>query len=131
MDNPEPPAALGTQDTGWRQSRATGSIGHTRHRTKTIQSHWQHWAHKTQDEEKHYNKKTTQYTTENWKNEQHGHFLHRKIRTIHWAKKKEKTTSICIFPPLILPTFHILECALYPRATYDSCWSLNNYRTEL
>ena len=64
-DNPEPPAALGTQDTGRRQSRATGSIGHTRHRMKTIQSHWQHWAHKTQDEEKHYNKKTTQYTTEN------------------------------------------------------------------
>jgi hypothetical protein len=34
MDNPEPPAALGTQDTGRRQSRATGSIGHTRHRMK-------------------------------------------------------------------------------------------------
>ena len=33
------------------QSRDTGSIGYTRHRTKTIQRHWQHWIHKTQDEE--------------------------------------------------------------------------------
>ena len=29
----------------------TGNIGHTRHRTKTIQRYWQHWAHKTQDED--------------------------------------------------------------------------------
>ena len=31
---------LFTQDTGQRQSRDTGNIGHTRHRTKTIQRHW-------------------------------------------------------------------------------------------
>jgi hypothetical protein len=35
--------ALGTQDTGQRQSRDTGNIGYTRHRTKTIQRHRQHW----------------------------------------------------------------------------------------
>jgi hypothetical protein len=62
---------LGTQDTGQRlekikgtikngQSRDTGNIGYTRNRTKvrenqrgnqewTIQRHWQHWVHKTQD----------------------------------------------------------------------------------
>ena len=45
MDNPETLATLGTQDTG--QSRNTGDIEYTRHRT--IQKHWQHWAHKTQD----------------------------------------------------------------------------------
>jgi hypothetical protein len=43
---------LGTQDTGRRQSRDTDNIGYTGHRTKTIQNHWQHWAHKTQDEDK-------------------------------------------------------------------------------
>jgi hypothetical protein len=52
MVNPETMATLGTQDTGRRQSRDNGNIGHTRHRTKTIQRQWQHWAHKTQDEEK-------------------------------------------------------------------------------
>ena len=51
MGNPETLAALGTQDTGRRQSRDTGSMGYTRHRTKTIQRHWQYWAHKTQDED--------------------------------------------------------------------------------
>jgi hypothetical protein len=64
MDNPETQATLGTQDTGqtiqrhWQhwahkngQSKDTGNIGHTRHRTKvrenqrsnqewTIQRHW-------------------------------------------------------------------------------------------
>jgi hypothetical protein len=35
-DNLETLAALVTQDTGRRQSRDTGSIGYTRHRTKTI-----------------------------------------------------------------------------------------------
>jgi hypothetical protein len=52
MVNPETMATLGTQDTGRRQSRDNGNIGHTRHRKKTIQRQWQHWAHKTQDEEK-------------------------------------------------------------------------------
>jgi hypothetical protein len=33
------------------QSRDTGNIGHTRQRTKTIQRHWQHWAHKTVNED--------------------------------------------------------------------------------
>jgi hypothetical protein len=42
---------LGTEDTGQRQPRDTDSIGHTRHRTKTIQRHWQYWAHKTQDKD--------------------------------------------------------------------------------
>ena len=42
---------MGTQDTGRRQSRDTGNIGYTRHRTKTIQRHWQHWVNKTQDED--------------------------------------------------------------------------------
>jgi hypothetical protein len=72
MDNPEKLATLGTQDTGRRQtkqgaikngqSRETGNIRNTRHRTKTnktrgnqewtIQRNWQHWEHKTQDEDK-------------------------------------------------------------------------------
>ena len=44
------------------QSRDTGNIGYTRHRTKTnktrgnqewtIQRNWQHWVHKTQGEDK-------------------------------------------------------------------------------
>ena len=62
MDNPETLATLDTQDTGQRQikqgaikngqSRDTGNIRYTRHRTKTnktrghqewtIQRHWQH-----------------------------------------------------------------------------------------
>jgi hypothetical protein len=37
--------------TGWRQYRGTGNIWYTRHRTKTIQRHWQHLVHKTQDED--------------------------------------------------------------------------------
>jgi uncharacterized protein YhhL (DUF1145 family) len=42
---------LGTQYTGRRQSRDTDNIGYTRHRTKTIHRHRQHWVHKTQDED--------------------------------------------------------------------------------
>ena len=73
MDNPEKLATQDTQDTGqinvkeYRrcnkngQSRETGNIGYTRHRTNkcqripkgqkkwTIQRNWQHRIHKTQD----------------------------------------------------------------------------------
>jgi hypothetical protein len=38
-DNPETLATFGTQNTGRRQSRDTGNIWHTKHRTKTIQRH--------------------------------------------------------------------------------------------
>ena len=70
MDNPKKLATLDTQDTGQRlektemaikngQSKETGNIGYTRHRTKvrenrrgnqewTIQRNWQHWVNKTQ-----------------------------------------------------------------------------------
>jgi hypothetical protein len=34
-DNPETLATFGTQNTGRRQSRDTGNIWHTKHRTKT------------------------------------------------------------------------------------------------
>jgi hypothetical protein len=65
MDNPETLTTLGSQDTGrrqsrdtdntgftrQRQSRDTDNTGFTRHRTKTIQRHFQHWVHKTQDED--------------------------------------------------------------------------------
>ena len=37
MNNPETLATLDTQNTGRRQSRDTGSIGHTRHRTNKRQ----------------------------------------------------------------------------------------------
>jgi hypothetical protein len=33
------------------QSRETGSIGYTKHRTKTIQGNWLHWVHKTQNKD--------------------------------------------------------------------------------
>ena len=51
MDNPETVATFATKDTGRRQSRDTGNIRHTRHRTKTIQRQWQHLSQKTQDKD--------------------------------------------------------------------------------
>ena len=47
------------------QSRYTGNIGHTRHKTKTIQIHWQHWTHKRQVEEKQ-NTKTHHRKLKQW-----------------------------------------------------------------
>jgi hypothetical protein len=43
------------RQTKQKQSRESGNIVYTRHRTnktKTIQRNWQHWVHKTQDEDK-------------------------------------------------------------------------------
>ena len=69
------------------QSRETGNIGYTRHRTnktKTIQRNWQHRVHKTQDEDKQNKdnpetlatlgthdtgRKQTKHNTENYKDE--------------------------------------------------------------
>jgi hypothetical protein len=44
-------ATLDRQDTGRRQSRDIGNIWQARHRTKTIQRHWQHLTDKTQDKD--------------------------------------------------------------------------------
>jgi hypothetical protein len=46
MDNPEKLATFGTQDTGWRQTKLRGN------QEWTIQRNWQHWVHKTHDEDK-------------------------------------------------------------------------------
>jgi len=43
-----------------RQYRDTGNIGHKRHRTKTIQRHWQHWVQKIKDEDKQNKKHNTE-----------------------------------------------------------------------
>jgi hypothetical protein len=45
-----------------------------------IQRHWQHWAHKTQDEDKQTNQK--QNNTDNYKADQHGHDLKRAIKVL-------------------------------------------------
>jgi galactokinase len=50
-DNPETLATFDRQDTGRRQSRDIGNIWQVRHRTKTIQRHWQHLTGKTHDED--------------------------------------------------------------------------------
>ena len=54
MDNPEKLETLGTQDTGRRQTKKI-NFGENRRGNEewTIQNHWQHWVHKTQDEDKH------------------------------------------------------------------------------
>jgi hypothetical protein len=45
MDKPETLATLGTQDTGQINVREN----RTGNKEWTIQRHWLHWAHKTQD----------------------------------------------------------------------------------
>ena len=45
MDNPETLATLGTQDTGQINVRENCKGN----QEWTIQRHWQHWGHKTQD----------------------------------------------------------------------------------
>ena len=59
MDNSETLATFGAQDTGQKNVREN-------RRSKqewTIQKHWQHLVHKTQDEDK--QRKKAQHTTEN------------------------------------------------------------------
>ena len=53
MDNPETLTTLGTQDTGRRETKQI-NVRETRRGNQewTIQRHWQHWVHKTQEEEK-------------------------------------------------------------------------------
>jgi hypothetical protein len=85
-DNPETLATFGTQNTGRRQSRDTGNIWHTKHRTKTIQRHWQHLAHKTQDKD---NPETlATFGTQNTGRRQTQH------NTIQKTKKMRNTDSI-------------------------------------
>jgi hypothetical protein len=48
MDNPETLAILGTQDTGQINIREN----RRGNQEWTIQRHWQHWVHKTHDEDK-------------------------------------------------------------------------------
>jgi len=55
---------LGTHDTGRRQTQQI-NVRENRmgNQELTIQRHWQHWAHMTQDEDKHNTK--IQHNTEN------------------------------------------------------------------
>ena len=46
IDIPQKLATLGTQDTGRRQTKLRGN------EEWTIQRNWQHWVHKTHDEDK-------------------------------------------------------------------------------
>ena len=55
MNNLETLATLDTQDTGQINVKENRKVN----QEYTIQRHWQHWVHKTQDEDK-YNKNTTQ-----------------------------------------------------------------------
>jgi hypothetical protein len=71
IDNTKTLVTFGTQNTG--------NIWHTRHRTKTIQRHWQHLAHKTQDKD---NTKTlatfgTQDTDNIWHTRYWQHLAHK------------------------------------------------------
>ena len=61
MDNPEKLATMGTQDTRRRQTKQNNKriilyINVREYRSGnqkwTIQRNWQHWVHKTQDEDK-------------------------------------------------------------------------------
>ena len=79
------------------QSRDTSNIGHTRYRTKTIQRHQQHWAHKTQDKDNPETLATlgTQDTRQRQSRDTSniGHTRHR-TKTIkrhqqHWAHKTQ------------------------------------------
>ena len=55
MDNPETLTILGTQDTGQINVRE-----HLRGTQEwTIRGNWQHWVHKTQDEDEKQQNKTT------------------------------------------------------------------------
>ena len=60
MDNPNILATLGTQDTGRRQRKQINVRENRRGNQEwTIQNHWQHWIHKTQDEDKQNKKHNT------------------------------------------------------------------------
>ena len=54
MDNLEKLATLGTQDTGRRKTKQIQVRENRRGNQEwTTQRDWQHWVHKTQDEDKH------------------------------------------------------------------------------